>query len=415
MARRNNKRVFAIYILSILFPLLAASCNLFQWMNPPLAGTDASSLVEQGNRYFNDKQFDKALTSYSNALILSPGSSEARVGYARSIFWLFLPDFMTLTVNEMAQTTNSDVIYDAILSVFNSPEGQQAILAHGSHSYYRSIIDVLDSPDGIVNGQGDQKVGYDTLEVNILLILAYASDLFLSVLDSNGDGIYGSTNGDLIFITNGQFGYNENIMSLESNINLLFNVNESNSVSEVLSNLRAGHDTSEDVLGILQFVDSKVGYADKIYAAMLRPRQYLEYLTPDLIGGDNVGEGYSNLYDSLLDAYTNSNSLSPYGDIFYYAKVVNSMVADAGGVLNDMHYMLVGDYAYTDLIANFVPSAWDTHNGGLKATVSSFGDLTNLLTTTNMDTILSNLTNNFTMEDISNMMDYFIMLFGGAQ
>jgi hypothetical protein len=232
------------------------------------------------------------------------------------------------------------------------------------------------------------------------------------LLDTDGDGALGSANGDLIFVTNGTFAINDQIMNLESNATVLLDISESNTISETLSNIMAGHDSAEYVLGLVKFIVTKIGYFDKIFEAAVRPRPYLELLTPDIIGGDNVGEyyGYSNLYESLIDAYTNSNSLSPYGDYIYEKKLLISMVEDSTVLLNDLHKVLVGVNAYDGSVQNFQPTLWETHNGGIKATFRHSRELTNNLTSTNVDDLILELTNSFSMEELSNLMQQFSSL-----
>lgn len=408
---RNNKRILAIYAACVLSALLLASCNFFEWLNPPVEGVSWQAYVARGDRYFEDKYFDKAMDSYSNALILNPYSSQARSGYARSTFWQFVPGFMNLLAIKMAESTNGSV-YDVLLEVFNSEEGRQAINAGADSAFYERIVATLDSPYGIVNGTSDNVVSSENFEMNLMLIVAYASDLVLSLLDTDGDGALGSANGDLIFVTNGTFAINDQIMNLESNATVLLDISESNTISETLSNIMAGHDSAEYVLGLVKFIVTKIGYFDKIFEAAVRPRPYLELLTPDIIGGDNVGEyyGYSNLYESLIDAYTNSNSLSPYGDYIYEKKLLISMVEDSTVLLNDLHKVLVGVNAYDGSVQNFQPTLWETHNGGIKATVQAFGELTNNLTSTNVDDLILELTNSFSMEELSNLMQQFSSL-----
>lgn len=409
MAKRG-KKFFAVYLAGVFLPLLLVSCNFFSWLNPPMPGANADSLVAEGDKYFNGKQFQLAMTTYSNALVYDPGCSKARLGYARSALWLFLPDFM-YQVSAQYETDANATIYSVLLNIFNSEEGRKAILSGAGRPFYESIVSVLDSPEGVVNGKGDQQITADNFEANIMLVIAYGCDLFLSLLDSNGDGVYGSTNNDLIFVTNGVLGFNEKVLSVQSNVQVLFDVNVSNSVSQTLSNIQAGHDDTEYFLSLMKLITSKIGYADKIYAAMLRPKPYLLQLTTNLIGTNYIG-GYATLYDSMEDAYTNSNSFSPYGTIFYYSKMTKATIEKSSGLLNDLHKVLVGSYAYTGGIENFEFTPWDTHNGGLKATVSAFGDLTNLLTTTNIDDLEYELTNNFSISEISNMLIEFANMFG---
>jgi tetratricopeptide (TPR) repeat protein len=174
MVLRNNKRILAIYAACVLSALLLASCNFFEWLNPPVEGVSWQAYVARGDRYFEDKYFDKAMDSYSNALILNPYSSQARSGYARSTFWQFVPGFMNLLAIKMAESTNGSV-YDVLLEVFNSEEGRQAINAGADSAFYERIVATLDSPYGIVNGTSDNVVSSENFEMNLMLIVAYAA------------------------------------------------------------------------------------------------------------------------------------------------------------------------------------------------------------------------------------------------
>jgi hypothetical protein len=409
-------RVLAIYLIALsMITLVLGGCNFFEWANPSFTGFNTQSFTEKGQQLYNDEDYDGSMSAYSNALVLDPGNSKARVGFARAAFWHFLPDFMIALSGEMLNNTNFQA--EDLFTVIASPAGQQAILLNPNQKFYQSIIGILNSPYGIVNGLGDGVITGDSLEANLMLLISYMFDLTFSMLDYNNDGVFGGQ-GDIMALSNdGTTTTPVFIMDFEammSNITATMEMNESNSGSNIIDTLKNAHDSIENMLILMKFLNDKLYLLDDIKGCLLRPKRYLEIFDNNLLGFLNMGTiagGFSTLYDSMLDASTNSNSVSGFADIFTYYTMANGMVEQFQTPLNDFHDVIVGAPAFILHVSNFVPSLWTGHTGGLKSLTETWGDLTNI-GTNNLDSLISNLTNNFSMDELSNLLLQFSGMFG---
>lgn len=401
------KRIFIGYLILVVAIAGFTSCNFFEVFNPPLPMSE-----DRGAKAFDDGNYDEALKQYSNALLTDPYNSKARVGYARASFWKFLPDFMILLAAEYP-ADGSTPPYSVIFGILGSAEGRAAIVPDGNITFYKMIQDVLDSPYGVVNGKGDASIGADSMELNLMLTIAYFFDISLSLLDSDGDGIYGETNGDdMLYYTNETSGkeviaYNFNFLSLENEVSNMTDMSESNTAAEAWTNFRDGHNMVEDTLYSLKFFYSKLELMDKTLETLIRPSNYLKLITADIYGHPYLG-GYANMYDSLQDAATNTNSFSEFVSIFQMSTKYKILGEDGGVMLNSLHNAFVGVYAYptNETIMLFTESPWDTHNGGLKKAmedVIAISSNTNL-TPEQLSNIEDIITNSFSPEELSNLM-----------
>ncbi|NPV01166.1 MAG: tetratricopeptide repeat protein [Brevinematales bacterium] len=409
-------RVMAIYFIVLsMVTLVLAGCNFFEWANPSFTGFNTQSFTEKGQQLYNDGDYDGALSAYSNALVIDPGNSKARVGFARAAFWHFLPDFMMALSAEMLNNSNFQA--EDLFTVIASPAGQKAIQLFPNQKFYQSIIGILNSPYGIVNGLGDGVITGDSLEANLMLLISYMFDLTFSMLDYNNDGVFGGP-GDIMALSNdGTTTTPVFIMDFEammSNITATMEVNESNSGSNIIGTLENAHDSIENMLILMKFLNDKLYVIDDIKGCLLRPKRYLELFDTNLVkllGLGSLGGGFATFYDSMLDASTNSNSVSGLADLFAYYTMANGMVAQFQTPLNDFHEVIVGTQAFYLHVSNFIPSPWASHTGGLKSLTETWSDLTNI-GTNNLNSLISNLTNSFSMSELSNLLQLFSGMFG---
>ncbi|OHD53497.1 MAG: hypothetical protein A2Y33_08445 [Spirochaetes bacterium GWF1_51_8] len=420
MKKGNGKsrgfRLIAAYLTGLVLATgIIGGCNFFEWANPSFTGYNTYSFTEKGQQLYNDGDYSGSMDAYSNALTLDPYNSKARVGFARAAFWYFLPDFMLQLAVRFADDPQFGI--DDLFAVIGSPAGQQAIHLKSNSKFYEAIVGILDSPYGIINGQGDGVISHESLEANLMLIIAYAFDLSFSMLDYNNDGVFGS-NGDIMTLSNtGTEMVPVLIINFEemlSNINGTMTMNESNSGSNINDTLKNAHDSLENMLEMMKFLSIKMYLIDNMSASFLRPKKYLEIFNQELWEGlteSTIAGGFENLYDSMLDASTNSNSISEFAGLFYYRDVAKAAVSEFQTPLNDLHNVIVGTNAFFLHVSNFVRSDWDDHNGGLKNLTVSWINLTNI-GTNNLNTLLSNLTNSYSMSELSNLLLMFEGMFG---
>jgi hypothetical protein len=409
------KRIFVGYLTLIILFTVLASCNFFEGLNPPLPVAE-----DRAAKAFGDGDYDEALRQYSNALVTDPHNSKARVGYARAAFWKFLPNFTILILESFPDGFDDvgDEVYGKIFNILGSAEGRAAIIPVGNSTFYKVVQNILDSPYGVINGEGDGSVGVDNLELNLMLTIAYTFDLALSLLDTDGDALYGETNGDdLIYVDSaGGIGYSFDLESIEAGFGDMASIDENDNTAEVWTNIKNVHAILEETISLAQFLYSRLGLVDKTMLTLIRPSNYLKLVSSEFYGSDFVG-GYGNLYDSLQDASTNSNSLSEFASIFQLSASFKTIGEEGAQFLNDLHNVLVGDYAYptNQSVFTFTESPWEEHtNGGLKKVIEGimgFSDLTNItnvtditnLTPEQISNIVEMVTNSYSPEELSNL------------
>jgi tetratricopeptide (TPR) repeat protein len=404
-------RILVIYFISLsIIAMVLGGCNFFEWANPSFTGFNTESFTEKGQQLYNNGDYKGSMSAYSNALVINPGNSKARVGYARAAFWHFLPDFMYALSAELA--ANPDFQVEDLFTVIASPAGQKAIEINPNRKFYQSIIGILNSPYGIINGQGDGIINQESLEANLMLIIAYAFDLTFSMLDYNNDGVFGGE-GDIMTLSNDGTTttpvFIMDFQAMMSNITATMQMNDSNSGSNIVDTLKNAHDSLENMLILIKFLNKKMYVVNDIKGCLLRPKRFLELFDQGLwkqLTGSTIEGGFFNLYDSIMDASTNSNSISSFAGIFYTFTMIEGMVDEFQTPLNDLHGVIVGSPAFVLHVSNFIKSPWADHSGGLKALTASWINMTNI-GTNNMDTLLSNLTNSFSMQQLSNLLLQF--------
>ena len=415
MRKNSVKKAFAFYIAAVFSGLLlftACSANFFEWINPPFSAIDSMGFFERGNQQFENEDYKGALVSYSNAIVINPKNTRARLAYARTAFWKSLPNFMQLVVSKLSNSQSPDVTI--MINILNSAEGRKAIISEGNSEFYNIIINVLESPYGIVNGGGDDVITEENLEANMMLMVAYLSKMLIEILDSNGDNQL-ATQGDIILLINNKPALAMNINEAMSNMTASVNFSTNNSPIEILHSLQASHDNAESLLEVLKFGSSKLAYFDKIIGTIVRPAKYLKYITRErweLLTKTNFSGNFSNVYESLMDASTNPNTESSFKNYFAFYINVKASLNSFATPINEVHKVMVGTYAFTGSVTEFKKTDWNSHNGGLKAYVTALGAIQNI-STNDLNTILANITNTMSPSQISNMLTNFQSMFAG--
>ncbi len=368
--------------------LVVAGCNFFEWFTPPMNGVSAEELTYRGEQYFEKQDYKSAEQSFYQAMQINPKSSKARLGYARSLLWQVIYPVANIVAEEAHK--NGDNVYQGLLASLNKKEFQDALFG-GEVPLYQRIIDALEGPNGIVGNQGDGVVTDDKLEPNVILLVAYFSLVSLNLLDSNGDRTF-LTAPDYLRREGNEIAFSLDIDKLVSNVTASIEIDTSYNADDLTNTLRGSHDAIEDGLAFLRFLYLNITYVDGLIGCVIRPSTFMRQVPAS-------SSAYSNQYDEVRDALTNPSASTEYTNSFRLLYILRYAPTNVGKVLNDLHQVIVGSYAYGNL-GDFTPSPWHTHSGGLKA----FGEsLSGPLTEENVSNVITQITNQYTAEEISNI------------
>lgn len=391
------KMIIKLLTAAAVLTLVLTSCNLFKAINPPFTGTSVNDFLARGDAFYNDSQYVNALNEYSNAMIVNPKSSIARLSYARAYLWIAFPELLAL----FATKTNLNFV--SAIDVMNSPEGRAAIYKFNSQNLFLHLAGVLDSPDGILNGQGDSTVNMDEMEFNQLLLVAYAGTFIMELLDSDHNGIHAAS-GDYIIITNGDIGFAMDLQSSLDTLMGLTNFDVGSNMNDVTNMMKLAFDKDVEMLVLARFLKTQLNNVDKILNTLVRPTilENLPAQTP---------ASFPNLREELRDVITNTNSPSSLTSSLAMFTSVKTIPDAVAGPLNEFHNALVGSYAFptNGSILDFTPLPWTSFTGGLKGTFETLISVSNM---TNIDAdalsnMLDEITNSFTMDELSNLLAQF--------
>ncbi|MCX7881720.1 MAG: hypothetical protein N2314_00655 [Brevinematales bacterium] len=364
-------------------------CNVFEWLTPPMSGVSAEELVYRGQQYFDKQQYENAAMSFEQAIKINPRSSEARLGYAKSLLWKVLLPVANIVAEE-AHNQGNDISLGLLVSL-NKKEFQDALFG-GEVPLYKKIIETLEGPYGIVGNQGDGVIKDDNLEVNVVLLVAYFTLTSLNLLDSNGDKQFLKTP-DYLVLQDGNIVFSLNIDRVLSNVTASTEITTSYTGDSLTNTLKGSHDALEELLGLLRFLYLNISYVDGMIGCVVRPSTFLRREPAS-------SSSYANRYDEIRDALTNPSAFTEYTNSFRFLYVLRYAPTNVGRVCNDLHRVLVGSDAYSQL-GDFRPSAWSSHNGGLKAYGEALAGVT--LNDDNVRNVVTNITNKYTPQEISNL------------
>jgi len=376
------------YTIGVVFVgiLMLGGCNVFELFSPRMTGASSEEYIYRGNQYFQSQDYDQAVESYYYAMQVNPRSSEARLGYAKSLLWKVIFPVVNVVAEESHKY--NDNLYLGLLSALNRKELQDVLL-RGKTPVYKTIIDVLEGSGGIVGNQGDAKIKDDNLEVNIVLMVGYVGLIAVNLLDSDRNGVF-LTPPDYLILSNDQVVFSLNLDKMISNITASTNVTTVSTGDDLTNVLKQSHDAVEEMLALLRFLYLNVKYVDGLIGCAIRPSTILRKQPA-------TSSAYTNLYDEIRDALTNSHASTDYTNSFALLYVLREAPTNVGRAMNDMHNVLVGSYAYGQL-GDFQRSAWGTHSGGLK----SYGEALAGVNLT-ADDVTYVITNRYSPEEISNL------------
>jgi len=366
-----------------------SGCNFFEWLSPPMSGVSAEELVYRGQQYFEKQDYVSAASTFEQAMKINPRSSEARLGYAKSLLWQIMLPVANIVAEESHQ--QGDNIYLGLLASLNKKDFQNALFG-GETPMYKKIIDALEGPNGIIGNQGDGVIKDDSLEVNVVLLVAYLSLTALNLLDSNGDKQF-LTAPDYLVMQNNEIVFSLDINRILSNVTASTEVNTSYTGDNLTNTLKGSHDAIEEVLSLLRFVYLNISYVDGMIGCVIRPSTFMRRQPAS-------SSVYPSMYDEIRDALTNPSAKTDYTNSFRLLYVLRYTPTNVGKACNDLHHVLVGSYAYSSL-GDFRPSSWFSHSGGLKAYGEALAGMN--LNDENVSNVVTSITNQYTPEQISNL------------
>ncbi|URA09536.1 tetratricopeptide repeat protein [Thermospira aquatica] len=368
--------------------LSMSGCNFFEWLTPPMSGISAEELIYRGEQYFEKQDYTSAEESFYQAMLIDPKSSKARLGYARALLWQVIYPVANIVAEEAHK--NGDNIYQGLLASLNKNEFKEALFG-GEVPLYQKIIDALEGPNGIIGNQGDGVITDDKLEPNVILLVAYFSLISLNLLDSNGDRQF-LTPPDYLRLQGNEVTFSLDIDRIVSNVVASTEIDTSYTADDLINTLKGSHDALEESLSLLRFLYLNIVYVDGLLGCVIRPSAFLKRVSAS-------SSAYSNQYDEIRDALTNPSASTSYTNSLQILYILRYAPTNVGRVLNDLHHVLVGSYAYQNL-GDFTPSVWGSHSGGLKA----FGEtLSGTLTEDDVSNVITQITNEYTPEEISNI------------
>lgn len=385
---RFQKFIGAKLILLGLLTLGITGCNFFEWLTPVMNGASAEELIYRGEQYFDKQDYKNAEQSFYQAMQVNPKSSRARLEYSRTILWEIIYPVANIVVEEAHK--HGDIIYQGLLDSLNKKEFQDALFS-GEVPLYQKIIDTLEGPNGIVGNQGDGVITDDKLEPNVILFVAYFSLVSLNLLDSNGDRQF-LTAPDYLRRKGDDIVFSLDIDQVISNVTLATKIDTNYTAADLINILKGAHDALEETLSLLRFLHLNITYVDGMIGCVIRPSTFIRQMPAS-------SSAYTNQYDEIRDALTNTSASTDYTNSLQLLYILRDAPTNVGNVLNNIHNILVGSYAYSTL-DTFKPSPWDSHSGGLKAYVEA---LSWTLTEENVSNVITQITNRYLPEAISNI------------
>lgn len=363
------KPLLILLLPSLFFILTISSCNIFERLKPEVMGSSAADYNDRGDRYYEKHDYLNSLACYSNALLLKPDSSRARMGFARSKLWHFLPDLMiSVSIYQSSRL-------EAIIPLLNDSAVQTLIRYQNQQNVFQEIVAVLNSQNGIINGAGDGIIKADNLELNEILSLCYASQFALSALNTSNDNAFASS-GDVFILSNGRITTEVDFPTYFTNIIAATNVSAATSVSNAFLRLSNSYETLSSLLDTVSLIGTSTAYLNALASSLLRPATALQSIDSNL---GFYSATYNNLYEELSDALTNTNNASTFKVFFNDMYHARSLSEGIGSNLNTLHEVIVGYPAYYNSVANYSKIPWNWYttagpSGGLKGII-----ITNIL------------------------------------
>lgn len=388
-------KIFAGTAFLLAAALSLSGCNFFSWATPQVPGMSSEDFTARGEEYFRANNYSESQANFSNALVINPNNTRARLGFARAKLWLCFPDLVLLITKKMETTPNG---IEAVVLSLNSQEGKDVLTRIHNTSDLQSIVSTLDSPYGIINDNGDDVISSESMEANQYLLLCYMALFFINFLDSNKDGVFGVAP-DYCILSNGNLVFRFELSGMLSNIMVSTNITNGVSRTDALILMQGAHDACEDVVNFCSFIYLSLDYSISALNAILRPSIFLKQMNTNNIYPK--GGQFTSYYEEFRDAATNTNAnsvISPVVKQLYWFRKFPEFV---GVEMNAMHQVMVGAPVYTGNIGTFRRSAWADHTGGLKTVlelcgpvidnataITLFGEITNSITTIELDDML---------------------------
>lgn len=393
---KNIKRTLIALILSGAAVISLAGCNFFSWATPPVPGMSSQEFTARGESYFHEKNYAESVINFENALSVDSRNSRARLGYARSKLWLSFPDLILMITKKMETVPNA---IEAVILTLNSQEGRDYLSRIHNMDDFLDIVNVIDSPNGILNDMGDKVITSENMEANQYLLVCYMSLFFIHFLDSNKDGNFG-TPPDYCVLSNGTLAFSIEMSGKISNIMAATNITNGMSQTDAMTIMAGAHQSAEELMDFCSFIYLNLDYALLSLQTIVRPSGFLKQLNTNNIYPK--GKPYVNYYEEFRDAVTNTNadsSITPLvKEIFWFRKFPDFV----GVEMNAMHEVIVGSAGYIGNIGNYRFTAWDTHTGGLKADILLSGPVINGSTA---NAIITAVTNSMTSGDVDDMLN----------
>ncbi len=144
--------------------LALSGCNIFGWT----ASDDPASLIDEGQEYMRDAEYDKAVAKFAEAMAENPADSEARYYHAKAT--LHASGFNSFHLNQLVDTDYE--VGDPL--PFTGPDWPPA-RANALFQVLKTVCDDLKPIyDGLTTGvfsRADIEVDYNVIARPILQIL----------------------------------------------------------------------------------------------------------------------------------------------------------------------------------------------------------------------------------------------------
>lgn len=329
--------------------LLSGACNIFSVFNLPWGSY--RGLLDRADAAYEAGDYRTAVEKYGEAIRVNPRGSRARLGYVNAYARQRFVDFLWLA-QELSRTNGN------MADILNRPQVRVNIL--GPDGLFVQAIEKLEP---VVEGRCDGEVPSYDIAVNLQIGLSYMMRGLVRLADSNGDGLYSTTNDIVTLSSDGTPKVNDKafrdidqliamastpsngvgtatgfgaIFSATTNTSALTNL-EGGTNGTYRYYLQAWHDTAETLLDLLKNVDLNIVDLRNAYRAIYR-----------------VAHPYSGV-PLLRSAWNTLERLNTELD-----RIV-SLLDTPAAMLNTLHRDIVGTDAYTGSVRNFVPTPFSAH------------------------------------------------------